>query len=211
MTDSPTQRASAGEGAHLVLYDGVCGLCSSLLQFLLTHDRRGVFAFASLQSATGRAVVERSRRRSRRPDVVLRFGELSDGSQPDTAPGAKQRSSSRASLGGRGRRRSIARVLPGAVLDRAYDVIARNRYRVFGRFEQCLAPASGVPRPIHRVNRESHMKIVIPGGSGQVGTILARAFHHDGHDIAVLSRHPQPAVAGRRVGWRDPRQLATRD
>jgi len=35
---------------------------------------------------------------------------------------------------------SLAGVLPGAVLDRAYDVIARNRYRVFGRFEQCLAP-----------------------------------------------------------------------
>ena len=34
----------------------------------------------------------------------------------------------------------IARVLPGAILDRAYNVIARNRYRVFGRFEQCLAP-----------------------------------------------------------------------
>jgi uncharacterized protein (TIGR01777 family) len=35
------------------------------------------------------------------------------------------------------------------------------------------------------------MKIVIPGGSGQVGTILARAFHRDGHDVSVLSRHPQ--------------------
>ena len=46
------------EAAHLVLYDGVCGLCGSLLRFLLTHDRRGVFAFASLQSAIGRAVVE---------------------------------------------------------------------------------------------------------------------------------------------------------
>jgi salicylate hydroxylase len=34
----------------------------------------------------------------------------------------------------------IARVLPSAVLDRAYNVIARNRYRVFGRFEQCLPP-----------------------------------------------------------------------
>ena len=35
------------------------------------------------------------------------------------------------------------------------------------------------------------MKIVIPGGSGQVGTILARAFHHDGHDVVVLSRQAQ--------------------
>ena len=34
------------------------------------------------------------------------------------------------------------------------------------------------------------MKIVIPGGSGQVGTILARAFHRDGHDVVVLSRRP---------------------
>src|SRR5690349_1646546 len=35
------------------------------------------------------------------------------------------------------------------------------------------------------------MKIVIPGGSGQVGTVLARAFHRDGHDVVVLSRRPQ--------------------
>jgi len=35
------------------------------------------------------------------------------------------------------------------------------------------------------------MKVVIPGGSGQVGTLLARAFHRDGHDVVVLSRRPQ--------------------
>jgi NAD dependent epimerase/dehydratase family enzyme len=40
------------------------------------------------------------------------------------------------------------------------------------------------------------VRIVIPGGSGQVGTILARAFHRDGHDVAVLSRQP------RRRPWR---------
>ena len=37
------------------------------------------------------------------------------------------------------------------------------------------------------------MKIVLPGGSGQVGRILARHFHAQGHDVAVLSRRPQPA------------------
>jgi hypothetical protein len=37
------------------------------------------------------------------------------------------------------------------------------------------------------------MKIVIPGGSGQVGTILARAFHGEGHEVVVLSRKPSPA------------------
>lgn len=39
------------------------------------------------------------------------------------------------------------------------------------------------------------MKIVIPGGTGQVGGVLARAFHRDGHDVIVLGRHsPQPAL-----------------
>src|SRR5687768_10934943 len=44
------------------------------------------------------------------------------------------------------------------------------------------------------------MKIVIPGGSGQVGTVLARAFHADGHNVVVLSRRPgvQPWPV---VGW----------
>jgi len=37
------------------------------------------------------------------------------------------------------------------------------------------------------------MKIVIPGGTGQVGTILARAFHKEGHDVVILSRRPESA------------------
>src|SRR5207247_1501623 len=44
------------------------------------------------------------------------------------------------------------------------------------------------------------MKIVIPGGSGQVGTLLARAFKADGHEVVVLSRNPRNA-SWRVVGW----------
>src|SRR5437763_1782863 len=44
------------------------------------------------------------------------------------------------------------------------------------------------------------MKIVIPGGSGQVGMVLARAFGADGHEVVVLSRDPRPAP-WRVVGW----------
>jgi hypothetical protein len=46
------------------------------------------------------------------------------------------------------------------------------------------------------------MKILLPGGSGQVGTILARAFHAQGHDVVVLSRSPAPAhTPWRTVQW----------
>ena len=49
------------------------------------------------------------------------------------------------------------------------------------------------------------MKIVIPGGTGQVGTVLARAFHGDGHEVVILGRAPQPAP-WRTVRW-DPASL----
>ena len=44
------------------------------------------------------------------------------------------------------------------------------------------------------------MKVVIPGGSGQIGTVLARAFHGQGHDVVVLSRRPD-ARPWRVVAW----------
>jgi predicted DCC family thiol-disulfide oxidoreductase YuxK len=139
MTDSATQAASAGEGAHLVLYDGVCGLCSSLLQFLLTHDRRGVFAFASLQSRTGRTVVEHL---GGDPADLTSFYVLANYRTDRSRTLAKSKAALfvAGQLGWPWKAAVIARVLPEAVLDRAYDVIARNRYRVFGRVEQCLAP-----------------------------------------------------------------------
>jgi uncharacterized protein len=44
------------------------------------------------------------------------------------------------------------------------------------------------------------MKVVIPGGSGQIGTVLARSFREDGHDVVVLSRRPD-ARPWRVVAW----------
>ena len=139
MADSQTQGPPHIEAVHLVLYDGVCGLCSSLLKFLLTHDRRGVFAFASLQSRAGRTVVEHL---GGDPTDLTSFYVLANYRTDQSRPLAR----SKAALFVAGQLRwpwkaaVIARVLPGVVLDRAYDVIARNRYRVFGRLEQCLAP-----------------------------------------------------------------------
>src|SRR5688572_26227157 len=127
MTDSSGQPASAGEDAHLVLYDGVCGLCSSLLQFLITHDRRGVFAFASLQSATGRAVVEGL---GGDPTELTSFYVLANYRTRYSRIFARRKAALfvASQLGWPWKAAVIARVLPGAVLDRAYNVIASNRY-----------------------------------------------------------------------------------
>jgi predicted DCC family thiol-disulfide oxidoreductase YuxK len=139
MTGSPAQVPSAAEGVHLVLYDGVCGLCNRLLQFLLTHDHRAVFAFASLQSVTGRAIVERF---GGNPHELTSFYVLAN----YRTGHARIFSRSSAALfvagelGWPWKWAVLMRVLPRAVLNRVYDVVARSRYRVFGRHEQCLTP-----------------------------------------------------------------------
>lgn len=139
MADSHTQGPPHADALHLVLYDGVCGLCSSLLQFLLTHDRRGVFAFASLQSAIGRAVVEGL---GGDPTELTSFYVLANYRTRHSLIFARSQAALfvAGQLGWPWKAAVIARILPTALLDRAYNAIARNRYRVFGRFDQCLAP-----------------------------------------------------------------------
>jgi hypothetical protein len=49
-------------------------------------------------------------------------------------------------------------------------------------------------------DRRRALKVVVPGGSGQIGTILARAFHDEGHEVVILSRKPRSAP-WRVVAW----------
>jgi predicted DCC family thiol-disulfide oxidoreductase YuxK len=140
MVDSGAQPPSAGGGAHLVLYDGVCGLCNRLLQFLLRHDHRGVFSFASLQSAVGQATVERS---GGNPRDLTSFYVVADYQTP--ASRVLTRSDAAlfvaSQLGWPWRAARWMRWVPKGIRDRAYDLIARHRYRVFGRYDRCLIPS----------------------------------------------------------------------
>jgi len=144
MIQSGAQAAFGAQGTHLVLYDGVCAMCSCLVQFVLTHDHCSTFDFASLQSATGRTLVERA------GGNPLELGSLYVCANYRT-PAARFMTKSRAALfvagelGWPWKLTCVLRALPSGLLDRLYDLVARNRYRLFGRREQCL-----VPRPEFR-------------------------------------------------------------
>jgi predicted DCC family thiol-disulfide oxidoreductase YuxK len=133
------QGSSDGAGAHLVLYDGVCALCNGVVQFLLRHDRRRVFRFASLQSAVGRSVVERSGGNS---DDLTSFYVIAN----YETPGPREFSRSDAvlfvagELGWPWKAVRVTGVVPKRIRDRAYDLVARTRYRVFGRYDHCVLP-----------------------------------------------------------------------
>jgi predicted DCC family thiol-disulfide oxidoreductase YuxK len=134
--------AQATVGAHLVLYDGVCGLCNRLLQFLLRHDRHRVFIFASLQSAVGRSIVEQSA--GGNPAELTSFYVVAD--YQTAASSVFARSDAALFVAGAlswpWKAARWLRVVPQAARDRAYDVVARNRYRVFGRYDRCLVPSA---------------------------------------------------------------------
>jgi predicted DCC family thiol-disulfide oxidoreductase YuxK len=144
MTDSAAQPRSAATGAHLVLYDGVCGLCNRLLQFLLRHDRRGVFSFAALQSNVGRSMVARS---GGDPGALTSFYVVAD--YQTGASRVFTRSDAALFIAGQlgwpWKAARWLRVVPKTLRDLAYDLVARSRYRVFGRYETCLLPS-----PEHR-------------------------------------------------------------
>jgi predicted DCC family thiol-disulfide oxidoreductase YuxK len=139
MTDGTVQAPGGGSGQHLLLYDGVCGLCDRLVQFVLARDPGGVFDFAPLQSATGRAAVARD---GGDPDVLTSFHVVRD----YRTAGARSLVKGRAALfvaralGVPWSAAALLGVLPAPVLDWGYDLVARHRYRVFGRFDQCLLP-----------------------------------------------------------------------
>jgi predicted DCC family thiol-disulfide oxidoreductase YuxK len=145
MVATEAQRLSASPGkVHLILYDGVCGLCNRLLQFLLLHDHRSLFRFASLQSTVGQALAKQS---GGNPGELTSFYVLAD-YQSRTSRVFTRSDAALFIVGQLGwpwKAGTLIRVLPKNIRDRAYDGVARNRYRVFGRYDRCL-----IPRPEFR-------------------------------------------------------------
>jgi predicted DCC family thiol-disulfide oxidoreductase YuxK len=135
---------------HSVLfYDGVCGLCNRMVQFVLRHDRQAVFRFASLQSSLAEQVLERHGIRSADLDSIYvlphQNGGPADGRQAAGDEPLLARSDAIVfvlrELGGIWRiLAEMVKCLPRGLRDRVYRLIARHRYRTFGRYPACPLP-----------------------------------------------------------------------
>lgn len=117
-----------------IVFDGVCVLCNGWVRFLLKHDKRGRFQFASMQSDAGRALLAQHGLDPENPDSFLL---LEDGkAYTDTTAIVRVLTS----LGGIWRAGRLVMLLPRALRDGAYRTIARNRYRLFGKHAVCSVP-----------------------------------------------------------------------
>ena len=123
----------------LVLYDGVCGLCNGLNQFLLKRDLNNHFRFASLQSEFAASLLERYDIDAVDLDTVY---VVADYGQPSQRLLARSDAILQVlgRLGGVWGLLRIGRALPKSLRDALYNVVARNRYRVFGKYDVCLMP-----------------------------------------------------------------------
>lgn len=124
----------------IILYDGVCGLCNRLVQFLLKHDKRGRLRYASLQSDFAEKVLSRHGIDAKDLDT-LHVVEHHD--QPDERVWQRSDAILRAGreLGGVWSvLATLGRVVPRPLRDLFYRLVARNRYRVFGKYETCMLP-----------------------------------------------------------------------
>lgn len=117
-----------------ILFDGVCNLCNTLVQFVIRHDPAGRFRFAALQSASGQALLSQHGLRTHDFDtfVYIRNGTAHTQS---TAGLLVMRD-----LGGGWQLLYALIIVPRFIRDAVYAAIARNRYRFFGRKDACMIP-----------------------------------------------------------------------
>jgi predicted DCC family thiol-disulfide oxidoreductase YuxK len=122
-----------------VVYDGVCGLCDTFVQFVLPRDRTRLFQFASLQSQYGAGLVRRHGGDPERLDTVyVIVGHR--GATPRILSRARAVLFVLDAIGGWWRVPALAGALPDRVLNWGYDTVARHRYRMFGQSDTCLVP-----------------------------------------------------------------------
>jgi predicted DCC family thiol-disulfide oxidoreductase YuxK len=132
--------------SHILLYDGVCGLCNRFVQFILRRDRRAIFRFASLQSDFASRILSRHNLNPSALDtlyVVVDSDSQTDNEHSTEFPLAR----SDAALfvlkhlsGPWAAAAFLLQLAPKFVRDSAYNFIARHRYRIFGRSDTCQLP-----------------------------------------------------------------------
>jgi predicted DCC family thiol-disulfide oxidoreductase YuxK len=127
-------------GRSILLYDGICGLCNRIIQLLLRLDRVGVLRFTPLQSSLGLELLAPfPSTASELEGVVLLTAALTPRAavyrRADAVAEAFQCIGGKWSLLG-----NILRLVPRFLREWGYGIIARNRYRLFGKFVTCPIP-----------------------------------------------------------------------
>jgi predicted DCC family thiol-disulfide oxidoreductase YuxK len=118
----------------VILFDGVCNLCNRFVQFVIAGDPDGNFQFAALQSDQAQRLIAGRMSPDPLPDSIV----LVDDGGVWTRSSAALRIAARLSFPWP--LASVFFIVPPPLRDWAYDIVARNRYRWFGKRDVCMTP-----------------------------------------------------------------------
>lgn len=122
----------------IILFDGVCNLCSGTVKFIIKRDKKSIFKFASLQSNFGQ-------------NFLIKFNlPVSDFNTFVLIENEKLYIKSKAAFkvigefGGFWKILLIFRILPTFISDFFYDIVSKYRYKIFGKKESCMIPDDNI-------------------------------------------------------------------
>jgi predicted DCC family thiol-disulfide oxidoreductase YuxK len=119
----------------IILFDGVCNFCDSAVQFVIRHDKKNTFRFVSLQSDLGQKILKHIGISASEIDSTILY-------EPGKAYYYKSDVAFKIlkEISGIHKLLLAFSIFPKAVLDYAYDYVAKNRYKWFGKKESCMIP-----------------------------------------------------------------------
>ena len=121
----------------IILFDGVCNLCNSSVQYVIKHDTKDIFRFVALQSELGQKIINHIGISEKSIDSIILY-EAGIAYYYKSAAAleiAKQ-------LGDLYAFATIFKILPLSLRDSIYDYVAKNRYKWYGKQESCMIPTS---------------------------------------------------------------------
>lgn len=120
----------------IIVFDGICNFCNFWVNFILEHDHKNTFLFTALQSDGAKSLLKKYQRSSVDIDTFLLI----------TDKGCFERSTAgllvARELGGLWTLLYAFIIIPAFIRDAVYNLIARNRYKFFGKSESCRIPTA---------------------------------------------------------------------
>lgn len=123
------------EPQHIILFDGICNLCNSSVQFVIRQDKKEQFKFASLQSDAGQSLLHKGKFATKKLDSFVLISRGQYFTQSTAALKVLKL------LGGRWVALYVFILVPALIRNAVYNFISKNRYRWFGKREECMLPS----------------------------------------------------------------------
>lgn len=119
----------------VILFDGVCNLCDSSVQFIIKHDKKDIFRFTAIQSEIGQEIIKHTGINTESIDSIILY-------EPGIAYYYKAEAALLIAreLKGIYKLISYLNFLPKVIKNGVYDYIAKNRYKWYGKKEACMIP-----------------------------------------------------------------------